>query len=85
MNTSFHCSCGHVFPASAVERALSAAELIRCHLIEHIQSMNDSEKRIVRTTQSSLGSFLESICYEVGRLLGYTVGKVKKFIASIGS
>jgi hypothetical protein len=83
MQTTFYCSCGHIFQASEVEKALSTATLLRSRLIQHIQSIDQAEDYISRTTNKSFSQWLDKLSYELGKLVGKTAAQLRKWIQSL--
>lgn len=77
--TTFYCSCGYIFQASDVENAINTVNLLKEQLLQQIRSMEQAEISIQQTTQESLGKWLNNTSNELGKVLGYTVGKLIKW------
>lgn len=74
MDTTFYCSCGYVFHASEVDEALYSFSVLKDRLIQQIRDMDRHEKMILRSSEDSLLRWVDQVAYEVGRLLGTTIG-----------
>ena len=83
MQTTFYCSCGHIFTAWDVENALSAVALLKERLVKQIQSMEMSESAINRSYQQSFNHWLYDLSYELGNLLGAVASSVLKWLRKL--
>jgi hypothetical protein len=83
METTFHCSCGHVFSAGSVSEALSTASLIRQKLLKQIEGMDKAEIRIRQTVSHSFSQWLEEMSYKLGFTLGTIATYLKKWIETL--
>ncbi len=80
LNSQFNCSCGYAFQASEVEKALSTNQLLRQRLIHKLNEMDIFERSIKTKSQSSFKEWIDSISYEIGKLLGATTSQAKQLI-----
>jgi hypothetical protein len=74
--TRFHCSCGYVFAAAAVQDALSTGELLRSRLLAYVESMRIAEQNIAIKSKTDLQGWLRRIGFDLGKLMGHLAGKV---------
>jgi hypothetical protein len=80
LETTFHCSCGRVFPARDVETALSTAELLRLRLVEQLRSMDAAEHSIRQSGRHSLSQWLYDVAHSLGYAAGTIVGALRRWL-----
>lgn len=74
MDTTFYCSCGYVFRASEVNEALYSYSVLKDRLVQQIRDMDLHESMILRRSEDSFVDWINQVAYEVGRILGTTIG-----------
>jgi hypothetical protein len=83
MQTTFCCSCGHIFSAADVEDALSTMTLISKRLVQQIKQMEQSENKIYQSYRQSFNEWLYDLSFELGKLVGKAAAAIIKWLRNI--
>lgn len=83
LDSTFYCSCGHVFSGREVENAILKTLELKEKLANFLREMNFDEKRIENVSKDSFKSWLNKASYEIGLALGTIAGTIVKIISNI--